>query len=98
MISVMYLGQVVELGQADKVLRHPQHPYTRGLLGCVPRLDVRAPLVPIPGEPPPNSDIVSGCRFHPRCELREPRCLVDKPRLREVRFAQQAACHVIQSE
>jgi oligopeptide/dipeptide ABC transporter ATP-binding protein len=98
MIGVMYMGQVVETGPAEEVLRHPQHPYTRGLLGCVPRLDVRARLIPIPGDPPPSADLVTGCRYHPRCELREPRCLVEEPRLREVRLARKAACHVVQSE
>jgi oligopeptide/dipeptide ABC transporter ATP-binding protein len=98
MIGVMYLGRIVETGPADEVLRHPQHPYTRGLLDCIPRLDVRAPLAPIPGEPPASADLVTGCRYHPRCELREPRCLVEEPRLREVRFARKAACHVVPSE
>jgi oligopeptide/dipeptide ABC transporter ATP-binding protein len=98
MIGVMYMGQVVETGPAEEVLRHPQHPYTRGLLGCVPRLDVRTRLIPIPGDPPPSADLVRGCRYHPRCELREPRCLVEEPRLREVRLARKAACHVVRSE
>ena len=60
MIGVMYLGQIVETGPAEEVLRHPQHPYTRGLLGCVPRLDKRAPLVPIPGEPPSSAELIAG--------------------------------------
>jgi oligopeptide/dipeptide ABC transporter ATP-binding protein len=97
-IGVMYLGQIVETGPAEEVLRHPQHPYTRGLLGCVPRIEKRAPLVPISGEPPSSAELISGCRYHPRCELREARCLVEEPRLRKVRVARKAACHVVKSE
>ena len=93
-IGVMYLGKVVESGPAEEVLRHPRHPYTRGLLACVPRLDERRRLVPIPGEPPTGADIVSGCRYHPRCELCEARCQSEEPVLREIGFARKAACHV----
>ena len=62
-IGVMYLGQIVEIGPAERVLRHPRHPYTRGLLGCIPRLDERTRLVPIRGEPPAAAAEVSGCRY-----------------------------------
>jgi oligopeptide/dipeptide ABC transporter ATP-binding protein len=94
-IGVMYLGQVVEIGSAEQVLRHPQHPYTRGLLACVPRLDERVRLVPIPGEPPAGADLVSGCRYHPRCGICEARCRSEEPRLREIGFTRKAACHVV---
>jgi peptide/nickel transport system ATP-binding protein len=97
-IGVLYLGQIVELGPAERVLRHPQHPYTRGLLGCIPRLEAQVRLVPIPGEPPASAADVSGCRYHPRCELCEPRCLSDRPRLREVEPGRKVACHVVGSE
>ena len=94
-VGVMYLGQVVESGPAEQVLRHPRHPYTRGLLACVPRLDERARLVPIPGEPPAGAGLVSGCQYHPRCDLCEARCRSEEPRLREIGFDRKAACHVV---
>jgi oligopeptide/dipeptide ABC transporter ATP-binding protein len=97
-VGVMYLGKVVESGPAEEVLRHPRHPYTRGLLACVPRLDERRRLVPIPGEPPTTADDVTGCRYHPRCELCEPRCRSEEPMLREIGFARKAACHVVGSD
>jgi oligopeptide/dipeptide ABC transporter ATP-binding protein len=95
MIGVMYLGRIVEMGPADEVLRHPRHPYTIGLLGCVPRLEERTRLLPIPGEPPPSAAEVPGCKFHPRCEWCEPRCRSDEPRLRKIGLAREVACHVV---
>jgi oligopeptide/dipeptide ABC transporter ATP-binding protein len=92
-VGVMYQGRVVETGPAGEVLRHPQHPYTRGLLGCVPRLDRRTALLPIPGEPPGPAE-VAGCKFHPRCELCEDRCRTKEPDLREIAPDRKVACHV----
>lgn len=94
-IGVMYLGRVVEIGPAEEVLAQPLHPYTRGLLGCVPRLDARAELVPIPGEPPTDPDAVPGCKFHPRCGKCETRCRSVEPTLRETQPARRVACHVV---
>lgn len=93
-IGVMYLGQLIESGPAAEVLARPRHPYLRGLLGCVPRLDRRTPLHPIPGEPPGNLGDVPGCAFHPRCPAREDRCLVEVPRSRAVSAERKVACHV----
>jgi oligopeptide/dipeptide ABC transporter ATP-binding protein len=92
-VGVMYLGRLVEIGPADGVLRRPQHPYTQGLLACVPRLDRRAPLVPIAGDPPAGP-AVPGCKFHPRCPLCEERCRSEEPPLRETGSERKVACHV----
>lgn len=94
-IGVMYLGRIVEMGLADDVLSRPLHPYTRGLVGCIPRVDRRAALVPIPGEPPPNPAAVAGCKFHPRCGLCEARCRTEEPLLREIEPHRRVACHVV---
>ena len=68
-VLVMYAGRTVEMGTAEQVLRHPQHPYTWGLLRSVPSLrgEVRGELVPIVGNPPSLIDVPPGCPFHPRC-------------------------------
>ena len=94
-IGVMYLGRIVETGPAEVVLRQPLHPYTRGLLACLPRLDERARLLPIPGESPSNAAEAAGCKFHPRCELCEPRCRSEEPRLREMGPDRKVSCHVV---
>src|SRR5262249_25210665 len=94
-VGVMYLGRIVEHGPANDVLHHPQHPYARGLIACVPRLDKKTQLVPIPGEPPPSAGGVPRCQLHPRCELCEERCRTEEPRLREIGQGRKAACHVV---
>ncbi|MEM8595986.1 MAG: ABC transporter ATP-binding protein [Pseudomonadota bacterium] len=68
-VSVMYAGHVVEEASAADLYARPAHPYTRGLLDSVPRLDTerRTALKPIPGAPPDPMRPVTGCPFHPRC-------------------------------
>ncbi|MGE3285019.1 MAG: ABC transporter ATP-binding protein [Pseudonocardia sp.] len=68
-ILVMYAGRAVETGPADDVFAAPQHPYTWGLLGSVPRFDRERTerLLPIPGSPPSLITVPPGCPFHPRC-------------------------------
>ncbi|WP_339949683.1 ABC transporter ATP-binding protein [uncultured Albimonas sp.] len=80
-VCVMYAGGVVETGEARALYKAPRHPYTRGLLDSVPRLDLdRAHgLRPIPGSPPDPMRPVAGCRFHPRCPRAEARCRAEAP-------------------
>jgi dipeptide transport system ATP-binding protein len=67
-IAVMYAGKIVELGSRREIFYQPQHPYTRGLLQSVPRLDIeREELVPIPGTPPDLFSPPVGCAFAARC-------------------------------
>jgi peptide/nickel transport system ATP-binding protein len=68
-VLVMYGGRAVEQGTVERVLRHPQHPYTWGLLASVPSLhgDPDADLAPISGSPPSMINLPGGCAFHPRC-------------------------------
>ncbi len=68
-VLVMYGGRAVEYGTAEQVLRHPQMPYTWGLLSSIPsvRGDAEADLVPIKGNPPSLINLPPGCAFHPRC-------------------------------
>ncbi len=75
-LNVMYAGSVVESGTTREVFRAPQHPYTWGLLGSIPRLDRPKPtrLTTISGAPPSLLDPPPGCRFAPRCAFRFDRC------------------------
>ena len=68
-IAVMYAGRIVEHGTADTIFNAPEHPYTWGLLGSIPRMDAAREdaLVPIPGRPPSLINLPGGCSFHPRC-------------------------------
>lgn len=96
-IAVLYLGRLVEIGSANRVLGNPRHPYTRALLGCVPRLERRSQMTAITGDAPATADEVTGCKFHPRCALCEPACVSQEPVLREIQTNQRVACHVVET-
>ncbi|QQM32455.1 ATP-binding cassette domain-containing protein [Martelella lutilitoris] len=87
-IAVMYLGEIVELGETDRLFSRPRHPYTEALLGAVPQPDPRKRSSErrgvLKGEVPDASDPPSGCAFHPRCAYATERCAAEKPELREV--------------
>ncbi|RVU19535.1 ABC transporter ATP-binding protein [Streptomyces antnestii] len=96
-LLVMYAGRAVERGSVREVLKAPEHPYTWGLLGSMPRLnsDVNEPLLPIPGSPPSLLNPPSGCAFHPRCAFTDKvdggRCKEDRP---ELPAGRGSACHL----
>ncbi|MFJ8926905.1 ABC transporter ATP-binding protein [Streptomyces sp. NPDC102364] len=96
-LLVMYAGRAVERGSVREVLKQPQHPYTWGLLGSMPRLtsDIDEPLMPIPGSPPSLLNPPSGCPFHPRCAFTDKvsgnRCSGERPQLPDGRGS---ACHL----
>jgi len=82
-INVMYAGYIVERGRVKDIFKRPRHPYTRGLLGSLPRLD-EAPgtkLVSIPGLPPDLIDLPRGCPFAARCLYAVEKCVADMPPL-----------------
>ena len=95
-IAVMYLGKIVEIGEAALVFEKPLHPYTKALVSAVPVPDpVREKLrqrVILQGDPPSPMDPPSGCAFHPRCAYATDACKVTVPRLEEFASGQQAAC------
>ena len=73
-VAVMYAGQIVERGPAAQVLAEPRHPYTAGLLACLPDLAGNKPLRPIRGQVPALDAMPAGCRFSPRCPLVQDDC------------------------
>jgi len=95
-IAVMYAGRVVEKGPAREIFEAPLHPYTRGLLASVPRLDAeqKAPLVPIAGQPPDPSRLPTGCPFRPRCPAAVARCAQQYPPTRSAGPEREVACWV----
>ena len=81
-VIVMYGGQVAEHARVDEIFYHPRHPYTWGLLGSLPRLDLEVErLAQIPGQPPSLLNPPSGCRFHPRCTFAMDVCRTEVPPL-----------------
>jgi peptide/nickel transport system ATP-binding protein len=94
--AVMYLGVVVELGDTDRVLHHPAHPYSAALISAVPEPDPQGNLrtrTILRGEPPSPMNPPSGCRFHTRCPSAQPRCKVDVPQLQPLADKRSVACH-----
>jgi oligopeptide transport system ATP-binding protein len=95
-ILVMYLGRIVEAGEARRTCRSPLHPYTQALISAVPIVDpgskrrriILAGDVPSPIHPP------EGCPFHPRCPVAEARCKTEVPAFRQIEPGHWVACHL----
>jgi len=94
-IAIMYLGEIVEVGQLKDVYTSPLHPYTQALLSAVPVPDpkVRREKVLPTGEIPNPINPPSGCRFHPRCSSAKEICSREEPHLIEVESGHFVACH-----
>ncbi|NDL56382.1 ATP-binding cassette domain-containing protein [Phytoactinopolyspora sp. XMNu-373] len=93
-IAVMYTGRIVEHASVDQIYQAPAHPYTRGLLASIPRVDLKGrELAAIRGLPPNLMNIPPGCAFHPRCSSAEELCHRTRPALTEVRPGRSSACH-----
>ncbi|MFI7318432.1 ABC transporter ATP-binding protein [Streptomyces venezuelae] len=103
-LLVMYGGRCVERGTAEKVFYEPQHPYTWGLLGSMPRIDREQTdrLIPVKGSPPSLINLPSGCAFNPRCPYADvPKDRItrtERPELRLVADGHWSACHMSQEE
>ena len=94
-VAVMYAGRIVEEAETRTLFAAPSHPYTRGLLSSIPRLDRdEEQLVPIPGTPPDLLHLDQGCPFRPRCGFAVGACSESEPTLREVGHGHCIACHV----
>ena len=92
-VAVMYAGRVVEQAAGAAVFDDPQHPYTLGLLGSIPRVEeTRTRLLSIDGAVPPPFALPEGCRFHPRCVFAAPACVQADPPLRLLSSGHRAAC------
>jgi peptide/nickel transport system ATP-binding protein len=94
-VMVMYAGQPVETAAADDIFYRSRMPYTLGLLGSLPRLDVDGggPLRPISGSPPSLLNLPPGCPFAPRCPISYDLCITEQPPLAAVGPDHSAACH-----
>jgi oligopeptide/dipeptide ABC transporter ATP-binding protein len=94
-IAVMYVGKIVELTEAETLLRHPMHPYTEALVSAVPPADpdIHTKRIVLEGDVPSPATPPSGCVFHPRCRYAKERCAQDEPLLTEVEPGHFVSCH-----
>ncbi|MGI9390695.1 MAG: ABC transporter ATP-binding protein [Boseongicola sp.] len=97
-VAVMYAGRIAEVGPVKDVVKHPQHPYTDGLMGAIPMVghDTER-LAQIEGSMPRLTEIPAGCSFNPRCQNVLTRCKVDRPDLMPAGNSQ-AACWLYTKE
>jgi oligopeptide/dipeptide ABC transporter ATP-binding protein len=91
-LAVMYAGKIVESGSVRELFDTPHHPYTRALLGSMPKLGSKEPLLAIPGQPPDLANLPSGCAFHPRCREAMPECAGAEPEDVRVAAGRTARC------
>jgi len=95
-VAVMYLGRLVEVGDADDIFASARHPYTRALVSASPMPGRRATeRIVLSGDPPNPAARPSGCAFHPRCPLAIDRCRRETPQLSDVASGRRVACHLV---
>jgi len=93
-ISVMYAGRIMEQADVHEIYGKPSHPYTKGLLESIPRVDLKGQeLAAIKGLPPNLMRIPHGCEFSPRCPYAQQICVDQRPALREAAPGRYSACH-----
>jgi oligopeptide/dipeptide ABC transporter ATP-binding protein len=96
-ILVMYLGQVLEEAPASVLCQRPLHPYTQALVSAIPTVDPvsKRRRIVLSGEPPSPLSPPTGCPFHPRCPMVQPRCRIEAPVLRDLGDGRRVACHQV---
>ncbi len=94
-VAIMYAGEIVEYGSLEDIFDNTAHPYTKGLFGSIPRLDLDTDrLQPIQGLMPDPINLPTGCPFHPRCPYSTAECVGSNPVHREVAPGHLVKCHM----
>jgi len=95
-IGVMYLGQIVELAEADEIYQRPLHPYTSALISAIPdtNVDRKKERIILEGDVPNPASLPGGCLFHTRCGHCMERCKTEKPEMKEAAPGRYVACHL----
>lgn len=98
-IAIMYLGKIVEIGEAQDLYHHPLHPYSKALLSAIPipnpKQERQRNRIILLGDPPSPFNPPSGCPFHTRCPLARPQCKEIVPTLEEIKPHRLVACNIV---
>jgi peptide/nickel transport system ATP-binding protein len=92
-VAVMYLGRIVEQGEAEGLFARPAHPYTRALVSAIPTVGERREQILLSGDPPNPVDVPAGCAFHTRCPFASAQCRTETPALLPFGEGRTVACH-----
>jgi oligopeptide/dipeptide ABC transporter ATP-binding protein len=97
-VAVMYAGYFVEISSVQEIFDRPRHPYTRALMGSIPRMRIQSErLTTIEGAPPNLIENITGCPFLPRCVYHVEQCEQENPLLIELTPGHSCACWVARS-
>lgn len=91
-IGIMYAGKIIEEASTIEIFENPMHPYTKYLIGSLPKMGDKTYRISAPGSPPSLYNPPSGCRFHPRCEKAMKICKEEEPKLVEIEKGHKVAC------
>ncbi|MGL4324363.1 MAG: ABC transporter ATP-binding protein [Beijerinckiaceae bacterium] len=97
-LGIMYAGRLVEEAPTAQLFTSPQHPYTKHLIGSLPRIGDKGERKSLEGTPPSLADPPPGCRFHPRCPLARPVCSQHVPLMKTLAPSHRVACHVVNGD
>nr|WP_249037256.1 ABC transporter ATP-binding protein [Petrotoga olearia] len=97
-MGIMYAGMFVEEGETDEIFENPLHPYTKFLIGSLPKMGDKSYKVSAPGSPPSLANLPQGCPFHPRCPYAMEICKKERPQLVEISDGHKSACFLNSKE
>jgi len=97
-IGIMYAGHLIEEAKTEEIFENPLHPYTKYLIGSLPKMGDKSYKISAPGLPPNLINPPSGCRFHPRCEYAMPECKENIPELINIKEGHKVACFLYAKE
>jgi peptide/nickel transport system ATP-binding protein len=97
-IAIMYAGNIIEEAKTEELYENPLHPYTKYLIGSLPKIGDKSYKISAPGTPPSLVNPPSGCRFHPRCVYIMPECKINIPKFVYVKPQHKVACFLYSKE